>query len=240
MDDAGPPALAKARELSRLGIWQGAAGEYWEVATAHPDQIALQWEACEALVRANEFEKVVKIARGTVLSLLKDGNRDEVFTTFGGFLYPRAFWPWVDQYVKETSLDPYLVTALIREESAFAPTAVSRAGARGLMQLMPRTAARVAQEIALPDPVDLDAPGPNIALGTRYLAGLHEQFGGDLILTLAAYNAGPHAVQRWLTDGSTQDPEIFVEQIPYRETREYVKRVLGSYDRYRSLYAQPW
>lgn len=239
MKTPGPPALAKARELSQLGIWEGAAGEYWEVATAHPGQIALEWEASEALVRANEFEKAVKIARGAVLTLLKDGRRDEALTTFGGFLYPRGFWPWVDQYAKETSLDPYLVTALIREESAFAPTAVSRAGARGLMQLMPRTATRVAKEIDLPGPVDLHAPDPNIALGTRYLAGLHEQFGGNLVLILAAYNAGPHAVQRWLTDGSAQDLEIFIEQIPYRETREYVKRVLGSYDRYRSLYAEP-
>ena len=239
IENLGPAALAKARELSALGIWEGAAGEYWEIATGHPGQIALQWEACEALTRANMFEKGVRIARGAVLTLLKDGRRNEALTTFGGCLYPRGFWPWVDQHVKETPLDPYLVTALIREESAFAPTAISRAGARGLMQLMPRTAARVAKEIDLSVPPDIDAPALNIALGIRYLAGLHEQFGGNLVLTLAAYNAGPHVVQRWLTDGSAHDLEIFVEQIPYRETREYVKRVLGTYDRYRSLYTGP-
>ena len=104
---------------------------------------------------------------------------------------------------------------------------------------MPQTAARVGKEIDLPNPIDLDAPGPNIALGTRYLARLHQQFGGNLVLTLAAYNAGPHAVRRWLTDGSLHDLETFVEEIPYRETRKYVKRVLGSYDRYRTLYAWP-
>lgn len=239
MQSPGPPALAKARELSQLGMWEDAAAEYWEVATADRDQISLQWEACEALVQANEFEKVVQIARSAVYTLLKNGSRDEVLTTFGGFLYPRGFWPWVDRYVKETPLDPYLVTALIREESAFSPMAVSRAGARGLMQLMPRTAARVAEEIDLPNPVDLNAPGHNIALGTRYLTGLHEQFGGNLILTLAAYNAGPHAVRRWLTDAPIRDLETFVEEIPYRETREYVKRVLGSYNRYRTLYGEP-
>ena len=239
MENPGPPALAKARELSQLGIWEDAAAEYWEVAIADRDQISLQWEACQALVRAKEFEKVVQIARSAVYTLLKNGSRDEALTTFGGCLYPRGFWPWVDQYVKEASLDPYLVTALIREESTFAPTAVSRAGARGLMQLMPQTAARVAKEIDLPAPLDLDAPNHNIALGTRYLARLHEQFGGNLVLTLAAYNAGPRAVQRWLTDGPIQDLETFVEEIPYRETREYVKRVLGSYNRYRTLYGQP-
>ncbi|MFQ5801905.1 MAG: tetratricopeptide repeat protein [Candidatus Methylomirabilales bacterium] len=239
IENAPSPVLAKARELSYLRIWADAAAEYWKVVTAHRAQISLQWEACQVLVRANEFEKVVKVARDAVYTLLKNGQREEALTTFGGFLYPRGFWPWVDQYVKETSLDPYFVTALIREESAFSPTAVSRAGARGLMQLMPKTAARVAKKIDLPNPVDLDAPGPNIALGTRYLAQLHQQFGGNLVLTLAAYNAGPHAVRRWLTDGPLQDLEAFIEEIPYRETREYVKRVMGSYDRYRTLYAWP-
>ncbi|MFQ5989086.1 MAG: tetratricopeptide repeat protein, partial [Candidatus Methylomirabilales bacterium] len=238
-ENASSRTLAKARELSFLRLWMDAAGEYWKVATAHRGQLPLQWEACQVLVRANEFEKVVKIARSAVFNLLRNGQREEVLTTFGGYLYPLGFWPWVDQYVKETPLDPYLVTALIREESAFSPTAVSRAGARGLMQLMPKTAARAAKEIDLPNPVDLDTPGPNIALGTHYLAGLHEQFGGNLVLILAAYNAGPHAVRRWLTKSPIQDLDAFVEEIPYRETREYVKRVLGSYERYRSLYAWP-
>ncbi|MEA3509046.1 MAG: transglycosylase SLT domain-containing protein, partial [candidate division NC10 bacterium] len=231
--------LAKARELANLRIWGDAAAEYWEVATTKPRRISLQWEACHALVRANEYEKVVKIARNAVYTLLKKGRREEVLTTFGGFLYPRGFWPWVDQHAKETPLDPYLVTAVIREESVFSPTAVSPAGARGLMQLMPRTASRVAKQIDLPNPVDLDDPGPNIALGTRYLARLHQQFEGNVVLTLAAYNAGPHAVRRWLMSLPLQDIETFIEEIPYRETREYVKRVLGSYDRYRSLYSQP-
>ncbi len=233
-------AVAKARELFYLRIWAEAAAEYWDLATVHPHEIALQWEACQALFRANEFDKVITVARRAFFTLIKTGRREEAMTTFRSFLYPRGFWPWVDQYVKETSLDPYLVTALIREESAFAPTAISQAGARGLMQLMPTTAARVAHETGLQNPVDLDSPGPNIALGTRYLAKLHEEFGGDLVLTLAAYNAGPGAVRRWIKDHHPiQDHETFIEEIPYRETRRYVKRVLGSYDRYRTLYAGP-
>jgi soluble lytic murein transglycosylase len=234
------PALAKARELFYLRMWAEAAAEYWELAPAHPGQISLQWEACQALFRANEFDKVITIARRTVLTLIKTGRREEALTTFWSFLYPLGFWPWVDYYVKETPLDPFLVTALIREESTFSPTALSRAGARGLMQLLPETAARVARETDLPDPLDLDIPGPNIALGTRYLAKLHEQFGGNLVLTLAAYNAGPDAVRRWLKDHHPfQDPEAFIEDIPYPETRGYVKRVLGSYHRYRTFYARP-
>ena len=233
-------AQARARELFYLRIWAEAAAEYWDLATVHPHEIALQWEACQALFRANEFDKMITVARRAFFTLIKTGRRREAINTFWSFLYPRGFWPWVDQYVKETSLDPYLVTALIREESAFAPTAISQAGARGLMQLMPTTAARVAHETGLQNPVDLDSPGPNIALGTRYLTKLHGEFGGDLVLTLAAYNAGPGAVRRWIKDHHPiQDHETFIEEIPYRETRRYVKRVLGSYDRYRTLYAGP-
>lgn len=237
-DDRSSQALAKARELFYLRMWEDAAAEYWILASARPHQISLQWEACQVLARANDFEKVLSIARRNVLTLLATDRKEEAMATFWSFLYPRGFWPWVDRSVKETALDPYLVTALIREESAFAPTAVSSAGARGLMQLMPATATRVARGTDLPNPPDLDTPGPNIALGTRYLATLHEQFGGNVVLTLAAYNAGPRAVQRWLKDHHPfTDPEVFIEEIPYPETRKYIKRVLGSYDRYRTLYA---
>ncbi|MFQ5848498.1 MAG: tetratricopeptide repeat protein [Candidatus Methylomirabilales bacterium] len=238
--DALSPALTKARELFYLRMWADAAAEYWDLAMNHPTQIPLQWEACQALFRANEFDKVIQIARRTVTALISAGRKKQAFTLFWTFLYPRGFWPWIDQYVKETRLDPYLVTALIREESTFDPTALSRAGARGLMQLLPATAARVAAETDSPTPTDLDTPGVNIALGTRYLARMRGEFDGDLFLTIAAYNAGPRAVRRWLNDSHPiRDPETFVEEIPYPETRRYVKRVLGSYDRYRTLYARP-
>jgi len=108
------------------------------------------------------------------------------------------------------------------------------------MQLMPATATRVAAETNFPSSPDVDTPGPNIALGTRYLAQLLEEFGGDLALTLAAYNAGPHNVRRWLKNHhAIRDSEVFVEEIPYPETQRYVKRVLASYHRYRALYAGP-
>jgi soluble lytic murein transglycosylase len=233
------PAVAKARELFLLRLWEEAGAEYWEIAGAYPQDLPLQWEASEALVRANRFDRVVALARRTVRTSLRAAGHEEVLASFGTFLYPRGFWPWVDHYARETRLDPYLVTALIREESAFSPTALSRAGARGLMQLLPATAAHVAGEAGLPRPPDLDTPGPNIALGTRYLAQLQKEFGGDLVLALAAYNAGPHVVRRWLKNHhSSQDPETFLEEIPYPETRRYVKRVLGSYDRYRTLYVR--
>ena len=239
-ENSASPVVAKARELSFLRLWDEAALEYWEIARAHPRELSLQREACEALSRASQFDRVISLARRAADGLLRTAGQDGVLSSFWTFLYPRAFWAWVDHYAGESRLDPYLVIAVIREESAFAPKALSRAGARGLMQLLPATAAQVAKENNLRSLPDLDTPAPNIALGTRYLAKLHEEFGGNLVLTLASYNAGPHVVRRWLdTLQSSQDPEIFIEEIPYPETRRYVKRVLGSYDRYRTLYGRP-
>lgn len=239
-ENSASPVVAKARELSFLRLWDEAAHEYWEIARVHPRELSLQQEACEALSRASQFDRCISLARRATRGPLKTAGQDGVPSSFWTFLYPRAFWAWVDHYAGESRLDPYLVTAVIREESAFAPKALSRAGARGLMQLLPATAAQVAKENNLRRIPDLDTPAPNIALGTRYLAKLHEEFGGNLVLTLASYNAGPHVVRRWLdTLQPSQDPEIFIEEIPYPETRRYVKRVLGSYDRYRTLYGRP-
>jgi soluble lytic murein transglycosylase len=239
-ENSASPAVAKARELSFLRLWDEAAQEYWEIARVHPRELPLQREACEALSRASQFDRCISLARRAARGPLKTTGQDGVPSSFWMFLYPRAFWAWVDHYAGESRLDPYLVIAVIREESAFAPKALSRAGAKGLMQLLPATAAQVAKENNLRNLPDLDTPAPNIALGTRYLAKLHEEFGGNLVLTLASYNAGPHVVRRWLdTLPPSQDPEIFIEEIPYPETRRYVKRVLGSYDRYRTLYGRP-
>ena len=130
-----------------------------------------------------------------------------------------------------------LVLALIREESAFAPRAVSRAGARGLMQLMPQTADLVAREHKLPPvaPAALETPEGTSGSG-RSTWPTCPGFGGNLSLTLAAYNAGKQAVQRWLQRFGFADEVEFVEDIPYTETRNYVKRVLGNYERYQALY----
>jgi len=228
--------FTKARELAFLRLAEEAASEYWELARTRPDHIPLQREACQILARANQFEKTIWIARRTVRTLIKEGQKGETLAPFWPYLYPRAFWEWVDQSAAETGLDPYLITALIREESNFSPKAISWAGARGLMQLLPATAERVAREANLPLPNDLYAPGPNIALGTRYLAQLLHEFQGKVVLALAAYNAGPHIVRRWMNERPLHDLDEFVEDLSYPETREYVKRVLGSYDRYVTIY----
>jgi soluble lytic murein transglycosylase len=136
--------------------------------------------------------------------------------------------------------EPALVLALIRQESAFDRRAVSRAGARGLMQLMPATARLVAKKIKLPyRRADLtEDPSYNMTLGRAYLGQLLEEFEGSTALALAAYNAGPHRVARWIAAfGDPRRPEVdpvdWIERIPFSETRNYVQRVLESQVVYR-------
>ena len=125
----------------------------------------------------------------------------------------------------------------MREESGYRPSALSVAGARGLLQLMPETAVRLAREAGLPEPSPdaLFDPQVNLALGSRYLAQLLDRFGGRASAAIASYNAGPQAVARWLEGSALADDE-WVESIPYDQTRAYVKRVLRSLQAYRVLY----
>ena len=137
-------------------------------------------------------------------------------------------------------VDPFLVAGLIREESLFSARVISPVGAIGLMQLMPATAKKVARQLGLLDsdydPQGLYKPERNIQLGTYYLGQLLNEFQGNIIYSVAAYNAGPQAVKRWIAQNGQRDPDEFVEHIGYRETRGYVKRVVGSYRIYRMLF----
>ena len=119
-----------------------------------------------------------------------------------------------------------LLLAVARQESRFSPGVASPVGAVGLLQLMPTTAAEVAGEELSTD--DLKDPGRNAVLGARYLTGLLERWQGNPWLTVASYNAGPGAAGSWLSAELNDDPELWVERIPYPETRIYTKKVLGN------------
>lgn len=152
-------------------------------------------------------------------------------------LYPRAQWPAITQAASRDGVDPYLIAGVIREESRFDAAAVSSAGAYGLMQLMPGTAASTARSLGMttPDQRGLVDPATNIALGAAVLKAELMRF-GRVDLALAAYNAGPNAVRQWQAARSGADPDSFVEAIPYGETRGYVKTVRQSAAMYRWLY----
>jgi soluble lytic murein transglycosylase len=137
----------------------------------------------------------------------------------------------------ERGIDPSLIAGLIRQESNFDPSATSKAGARGLMQIMPGTGSQIARRERYPlwDPVLLYEPDVSLEMGTFHLAGLLAR-ADHVNYVLAAYNAGGARVRRWRRRAGTDDPELFVERIPFRETRGYVKKVQQNRDVYQELY----
>jgi soluble lytic murein transglycosylase len=150
--------------------------------------------------------------------------------------YPRPFVATVAELEARYALPHGLLHAVMRQESAFRPDARSPVGAVGLMQLMPQTAERVADELGLEYQADRLEQAPyNLQLGAFYLRKLLDTFQGRVVLALAAYNAGPQAVSRWLEGGRNLDADLWVARIPYRETRGYVQRVTASWVTYQYL-----
>lgn len=155
-------------------------------------------------------------------------------------LYPVAQESVLLAESRRNKLDPSLVAALIRQESNFTPRATSGAGARGLMQVMPAVGRGLARTFGYPEWNDalLYQPDVNVQLGTHHLARALDNYSNPA-LALAAYNAGESRVKRWITKGGATDPELFVERIPYVETRDYVRIVLRNQAMYRMLYGWP-
>lgn len=155
-------------------------------------------------------------------------------------LFPKPFWLDLKKFSSENALDPYLVAALIRQESAFNPNAVSHANAVGLMQLLPKVGRGVAKQEKMKHftTQELFQPNVNLQLGTRYFRSMVDRF-GSFEYALAAYNAGVDRVQDWSKQGTYRDPQEFVESIPFTETREYVQNIMRNVNVYRQLYGTP-
>lgn len=154
----------------------------------------------------------------------------------GKYYYPLKYRELIFQHAAQNGLDPLLVAAVIKTESNYRPDAVSARGAVGLMQLMPETARWVAlQEQESFTPACLLDPETNIRLGTRYLSGLLREFGA-LVPALAAYNGGRGNVKKWLAEGKWTGRAADLDQIPFPETKQFIRKTLWAYRAYRSLY----
>jgi soluble lytic murein transglycosylase-like protein/TolA-binding protein len=153
--------------------------------------------------------------------------------------FPRAYWPQMTALAKDTGLDPYLLLAMARQESAFRARVGSSAGAQGVMQLMPDTAtwlAKVEPAVTTGHASNLHHPGSSIRLGAYYLMRQVDRQDGNLVYALSCYNAGPGNLSKWRKRLPTRDMDRFIEAIPFAETKGYVQRVLGNYAAYHSLY----
>jgi soluble lytic murein transglycosylase len=150
-------------------------------------------------------------------------------------LYPLAFFDPIRQVSSQQRVNPLLTTSLIRQESKFSPVVKSPVGAIGLMQVIPDTAKFAASKIGLKK-YELIKPEDNLRLGTWYLKFTHDRVKDNSVLAIAGYNAGPGNVAKWVKQFGTEDLDEFIEQIPFEETQNYVKNVLGNYWNYLRLY----
>lgn len=159
------------------------------------------------------------------------------------FLYPFPYRSTVESYSSRWKVDKFLAIAVMKVESNFSEAAHSQSGAVGLMQIMPETAAWIAYQLGeKPDEVaddikNLRDPETNIRYGTWYLAELEDEFKGNDVLALAAYNAGRGNVHEWIEKNHWNENFSDVDKIPYAETRDYVKRVLHCREKYTKLYS---
>ena len=155
-------------------------------------------------------------------------------------IYPYPNQAIIEKYATQYGVDPLFVISIIREESKFLATSESLKGAKGLMQLMPSTAQSIS--VSLGDKTysekDLLNPETNIQYGTWYLASLQKAFANNTTLVTAAYNGGRGHVQEWIKTGQIDPKNIRLQDIPFKETRDYVGRVLKSYQKYTKLYSK--
>lgn len=159
---------------------------------------------------------------------------------FWKFFYPIPYREIIVDEAIRNNVDPYLVAAIIKSESNFSLNAVSKVGARGMMQIMPETGQWAAEQMKLHEfnTGDLYQARTNIKIGCWYLNNLNTQFNGNKILVVAAYNAGRGNVSQWLENKEWSGEPAEVDQIPFKETRLYVKKVLKNYSIYRYLYKE--
>lgn len=233
-----PPPPDLAAELVQLDLLDavGFSPEAttlvdWLVAEAGDGERAL--DVAEALAERGRTVQAVGLGwRATRTYTLNDGR------------VLRAIYPWpmrsiMENEAREFQLDPYLMAALVRQESTFDIGARSRVGARGLMQVMPATARQAARRMGLEwSDYLLHVPDANLHVGAAHLAILLKHYAGDKVPALAAYNAGQTPVARWRRTYATGDGALFVERIPYPETRGYVRSVLRNLTIYHALYPE--
>jgi soluble lytic murein transglycosylase len=231
-----PESLKLARMLSDVGLFRDALEE------VNLQAGLIRGNGDDALKFAQYLQKLGEFGPAYAI-----GARQFWGVAFGqkdpsalALLYPRAYASAVEEAAKLHGVDPFYIWAIMRRESAFRPEVVSSADARGLMQLIPPTAAGIGAAIKKPleSPDMLYAPSVNVYYATWYLGALWKRFNHPTLVA-AAYNGGPNPTVKWAQDRGELDLDLFVETIPYKETRGYVKQVVADYFLYHAFYGDP-
>ena len=225
-------AYRRAIELKTLGLDADVANEVAVLTDRYSRDPDVLIAFSTMLNEVGAYHHALRLARARFRDQL-ERTGGTVAPSLWNVAYPTGLLPTI-KLQGAKGVDPYLIAAIIREESQYDVKAVSRVGAIGLMQVMPSTATNVAQRVGLPTVgrEDLFDQDTNIRIGVRYVEQLLEQYSGNIVYTIASYNAGPIAVGNWIAQYRGQSQDEFVELIPYQETRQYVKRVLRSYREY--------
>lgn len=231
-------AGARLMQLMRLGLDHRAAELVDELPVkrgSSNDDVA--YARARLLFSLGDFHQAFRIVQTTFHDDL-DTVPDETTLPYFMLTYPHAFEDTVRAVASEMGVSPWLLLGLMRQESAFNDRARSWASARGLMQIIPRTAAQIAQALEVDDYNYgvLTDPRVNIRFGAWYMAQLLRKYQGNPVLAVGSYNAGPQAVSRWVNLGAGSTADEFIEEIPYRETRAYVKKVMSNVVIYNVLY----
>lgn len=234
------PDFARVVELLRLGQGDWAQREL-ETLSKGEQSVASEvlWSNALLYARAGFAQTAHNLARGKLTDWLNQWPVGE-WRQAWELAFPRPFLTVAIKEAVRNGLSEALIFAVMREESGFDTRAHSHADAYGLMQLIEPTAKHFAKELKLPStPKALFNPRVNIALGARALAAYSERFPNNRLLGVPSYNAGPGRPNRWLKELASQEFDLWVELIPFRETRRYTKRVLASYGVYSFLYGNP-
>jgi soluble lytic murein transglycosylase len=232
---AEDPGFVRVELLRRIGLVEFALRELGDVVLASVSDPVRLYGASAIYARDERYHLALRILRRHFTQFAIAGH-PTLPRAFWEMLYPFGWRSDVAEIAQRAGIDPFLVAAVIRQESSYDPKAQSPAGARGLMQLMPATAGPMARVRGLTFSDELlEDPRANLELGTAFLAGLMKEF-RDPRLALAAYNAGDGRLRQWWKARKTSDLEAFVERIPFNETQDYVKRVMLGWYEYRRLY----
>jgi len=230
--------FGRALELFGVGDLDNGARELDALGLADSSRPEILWGLSKLYAEAGSVKLSHAAARRALTAAPSTWPAD-AWVDAWKLAYPAPFQQIVQREVKRTGQDSALVYAIMREESAFDPDAESLADAYGLMQLIVPTAKSIARPLGLPaDRASLKRPSVNIALGTGELARLANAFPQNALLAIPAYNAGPGNPKRWLRERPNADFDLWIELIPYVETRRYVKRVLSSRATYAFLYGR--
>jgi soluble lytic murein transglycosylase len=233
---APPAGAGLIQRLLAIGLYDDAIAELQKAKLETGPSPLLDATLAYALNRKGDLRGAITAMRRAYPQFMADGG-EQLPREILRVIFPVAHWDLIRRYAEQRELDPFLVAALVAQESTFQADIRSSANAWGLMQIVPATGRRYAPKVGVRrfSTSKLTDPEVNVRIGTAYLADLVAEF-SDVASALAAYNAGESRVSRWRAERPGVARDEFIDDIPFPETQNYVKRIIGTAEDYRMLY----